>query len=48
VPMSDWVFIVLIFVLTLTLMFHFILREIVKEGVGQRLSYRKNTESLES
>jgi hypothetical protein len=44
-PILCWVFIVL--VLTLTLLFHFISREIVREGVGQWLSHRKSTESLE-
>jgi hypothetical protein len=48
VPISDWVSIVLNFDLMQTLMFHFISREIVREGVGQRLSYRKSTESLAS
>jgi hypothetical protein len=36
------------FFLTFSSVVYFILREIVKEGVGQWLSYRKSTESLET
>jgi hypothetical protein len=36
----------LVFVLMVSLMNHFISREIVREGVGHLRSYRKSTESL--